>query len=127
MNVRQSITRGPLPIETSVKYTLQVAQGLLKAHGKHITHPDIKPLNLIITKDGNVKIIDFGLAEMNPDPDATRLASGVVGTPANMSPEQASGWAVDGRTDIWALGAVLYEMLTGKQAFTSWESLMNRS
>src|SRR5262249_3967040 len=107
----------------------QIADGLAKAHGAGILHRDLKPDNLMISKDGFVKILDFGLAKLAPvdghdetseAPTQARPATSagaVMGTAGYMSPEQASGRAVDFRSDQFSLGAVLYEMVTGKRAF----------
>jgi serine/threonine protein kinase len=123
--------KGPLPIETALNYARQIAEALEAAHEKNITHRDLKPLNIMITPEGVVKVLDFGLATVAPasagdsgDPsnsptltiDATRPGM-ILGTAAYLSPEQAHGKPTDRRADIWAFGAVLYEMLTGKQAF----------
>ena len=115
--LKAKIERGPQPIDEAVEITLQIAQGLAKAHGKEIVHRDIKPANIITTADKMIKIIDFGLAKLAGRTKLTKDDS-TLGTVAYMSPEQAQGTEVDHRTDIWALGAVLYEMVTGQQPFT---------
>ncbi|HVG07955.1 MAG TPA: protein kinase [Thermoanaerobaculia bacterium] len=113
--VKQKIERGPLPVEETVDIAKQAAQGLAKAHRQGIVHRDIKPANLMVTGDGIVKILDFGLAKLAGTMGLTR--SGFCpGTPGYMSPEQARG-EVDHRTDLWSLGVVLYEMLTGQAPF----------
>jgi len=106
----------PLPIADVIDYAIQIAEGLDKAHAKGIIHRDIKPANILVTEDGVVKIADFGLAKLA---GATRLTKegASMGTVAYMSPEQTQGTEVDHRTDIWSLGAVIYEMITGKQPF----------
>ncbi|MFI5182160.1 MAG: protein kinase [Thermoanaerobaculia bacterium] len=126
--LREALAKGPLPLKKALDVGLQVAEGLAAAHGKGIVHRDIKPENVFVTKDGHVKILDFGLARHDVtrhDPADTRsptLAAvsekGVVlGTVAYMSPEQARGETVDFRSDQFSLGTVLYEMLTGKRPF----------
>jgi len=125
--LRQQLERGPLPVRKAIDYGVQIAHGLAAAHDKGIVHRDLKPENLFVTKDGRIKILDFGLAKLmqpKPDPDgiAPTQAHGtdpglVLGTVGYMSPEQVRGKIVDHRADIFAFGAILYEMLTGKRAF----------
>ena len=113
--LKKKIQQGPLPVENALDYAAQIARGLAKAHEKGIIHRDIKPANVMITDEGVVKIVDFGLAKMAH----VRLTkTGVrMGTIAYMSPEQTRGVSVDHRTDAWSLGVVLYEMLTGGRPF----------
>jgi serine/threonine protein kinase/Tol biopolymer transport system component len=127
--LRVRLARGPLPVRTATDYTMQILSGLAAAHGKGIVHRDLKPENVFLCTDGRVKILDFGLVkllrgEVVPAGDAglsTRLgdtAPGMVlGTIGYMSPEQVRGHVVDQRTDIFSVGAVLYEMLRGERAF----------
>jgi len=114
--LRLRIDRGGVTIEEAVRIVSQVASGLLKAHEKGIVHRDIKPSNIIVTKDGQAKIVDFGLAKLAGQTRITRAGSS-FGTVAYMSPEQACGQEVDGRSDIFSLGIVFYELLTGRLPF----------
>jgi serine/threonine-protein kinase len=109
--------RGPLPITQALKYAEEICLALDAAHSKQITHRDLKPANILVTKTG-VKLLDFGLARMASAADASTVTQlgEVMGTPAYMAPEQWAGKAADARTDIYAFGCVLYEMLTGKRA-----------
>ena len=119
----ERIIRGVLPLEEALGIAEQNAEALEAAHERGIVHRDLKPANIKIKPDGTVKVLDFGLAKIDQqvpqiDSPLTTRPGLVLGTAAYMSPEQARGNPVDKRTDIWAFGAVLYEMLTGRQAFT---------
>jgi serine/threonine protein kinase len=114
--LKKKIERGPLPIDPTLDLAMQIAQGLARAHEAGITHRDIKPANIMITNRGEVKIVDFGLAKFAGHSRLTK-AGMTLGTVAYMSPEQARGEEVDHHTDIWALGVVLYEMITGLLPF----------
>jgi Tol biopolymer transport system component len=122
--------KGPLPLETALNYAAQIASALQAAHDKGIVHRDLKPGNIMVTPEGVVKVLDFGLAMQSREPgsaspeDSPTLTIGatqagvIMGTAAYMSPEQASGQPVDRRSDIWSFGVVLLETLTGERAFT---------
>jgi eukaryotic-like serine/threonine-protein kinase len=120
----ETIRRGPLPLRKALEYGVQIAEGLAAAHEKGIVHRDLKPDNLFITKDGRVKILDFGLAKLAERKESsiaqtpTMTLPGVaMGTVGYMSPEQVRGLVTDHRTDIFAFGAILYEMVMGTRSF----------
>ncbi len=114
--LQKKLERGPLPLAEAVAIARQIARGLAAAHRQKIVHRDVKPANVVILPDGTVKLLDFGLAKMTGATSLTRLGSS-PGTPAYKSPEQTRGEKVDPRSDVWALGVVLYEMVTGRQPF----------
>lgn len=129
-SLRVELEQGPLPARKASDYAAQIAQGLAAAHDKGIVHRDLKPENIFLTREGRVKILDFGLAKLAPNArgangqaDGLTMTSSlteagmVMGTAGYMAPEQVRGVAVDSRTDIFAFGAVLYEMISAKRAF----------
>jgi len=128
-SLRERLRGEALPAGKAAEYGVQISSGLAAAHGRGIVHRDLKPENLFITMDGHVKILDFGLAKLLPKPSERELAAAstvtnatepgmFMGTVAYMSPEQVRGQAVDHRSDIFSFGCVLYEMLTGRSAFS---------
>ena len=123
--LRDVLERGALPTRKAIDYGIQIASGLAAAHEKGIVHRDLKPENLFVTREGRIKILDFGLAKLaeavHADTSRATMAQTdpgmVVGTAGYMSPEQLRGETVDARSDVFSLGAVLYEMFTGERAF----------
>ena len=127
--LREQLNEGALPIRKAMQYAQQIANGLAAAHDKGIVHRDLKPENLFCTKDGRLKILDFGLAKQDASHNAAATMTGatattahtepgvVMGTVGYMSPEQVRGEAADHRSDVFALGTILYEMLSGERAF----------
>jgi hypothetical protein len=125
-SLRERLRMGPLPVRKIIEYGLQIARGLAAAHDKGIVHRDLKPENIFITRDGRVKLLDFGLAKLTQaaaeasDSETRTIqseAGTVLGTVGYMSPEQIRGKPADARSDLFAFGAVLYEMISGKRAF----------
>jgi serine/threonine-protein kinase len=111
---------GPMPVEQALKLAIQIAGALEEAHAKGVLHRDLKPSNILVTAKGTAKLLDFGLAKLAVDSDATQtMAGGLMGTPMYMAPEQAAGNPADARSEVFSFGAVLYEMLTGRRAFDS--------
>lgn len=119
----QRIEKGPIPLDQALKLATQIADALDRAHRAGVTHRDVKPQNIMLTRDG-VKVLDFGLAKSSTKPGPTEetltkvltTEGTVMGTPQYMAPEQFEGKEADARSDIWAFGAVLYEMVTGQKS-----------
>src|SRR6266498_5350274 len=127
--LRERLSTGPLPVRKAIDYAVQIVKGLAAAHEKGIVHRDLKPENLFLTKDGRVKILDFGLAKLThaeeggsqqtnlPTATAGTEPGVVLGTLGYMAPEQVRGRPADARSDIFSFGAILYEMLSGRRPF----------
>ena len=121
-SLREATARGRMPAARAIRYIVQVCDGLSEAHAKGIVHRDLKPGNIILTRDGRAVLVDFGIAKTLTDDVADQstfvtTAGGVMGTPQYMSPEQVRGLGVDHRSDIFSLGIILFELLTGESAF----------
>ena len=116
IELKDKIKSGPIPVKEAINIAIQIAEGLEAAHKKGIVHRDIKSQNIMITNEGKVKVMDFGLAKMKGRAQLTKAGS-TLGTLEYMAPEQAKGEEVDQQSDIWSFGVVLYEMLTGKMPF----------
>ncbi len=119
-SLRTALQAGPLTVVEATRIVLQVAEALEEAHAQGVVHRDLKPANVMITAKGNAKVLDFGVAKLLAATEATQSlteAAGPIGTPLYMSPEQALGKVVDARTDLWSLGVLYYEMLTGRPPF----------
>jgi serine/threonine-protein kinase len=114
--ITQLVQSGPLPLETALEIAIGIANGLDEAHRQGVVHRDIKSSNIVVDRNGHPSILDFGIA-LNRDAERVTQTGGAIGTPAYMSPEQAQGQPVDHRTDLWSLGVVLFEMLTGSLPF----------
>jgi serine/threonine protein kinase len=116
------VSRGPMPVRKAIEYGVQIARGLAAAHDRGIVHRDLKPANVIVTSNGHVKVLDFGLARTAAaDTDGATTANTapglVMGTVGYMAPEQARGQPIEHRADIFAFGCVMYELLAGRRAF----------
>jgi serine/threonine protein kinase len=125
-NLRQRLSEGPIPMRDAADYALQIVQGITAAHDRLIVHRDLKPENLFLTKDGRIKILDFGVAKLQAPAEDNRAIESLttitkhgtlIGTVAYMSPEQLRGRPVDHRSDIFSFGAILYEIMSGSRAF----------
>lgn len=115
--LRERLLRGPLPLREAREVAIQVARGLARAHEGGIVHRDVKPANVMLTRRGEAKILDFGIAKLRGDDPSLTRTGAAWGTPAYMSPEQARGKPADTRTDVWSLGVLLFEMLAGRRPF----------
>jgi len=115
-SLKERIAEGPLPLIEVLNVAAQIAEGLKAAHEKGVVHRDVKPANIMLNREGQVRITDFGLASVEGGADLTRPQT-VLGTAAYMSPEQVRGEKTDGRTDIWSFGCTLFEMTTGRRPF----------
>jgi serine/threonine-protein kinase len=128
MAVQDRLAAGPLSVEEALRCGRQIADALEAAHEQGVVHRDLKPANIKIRSDGTVKVLDFGIAKilspteqlrsMNTQTVSATEQGALIGTMPYMSPEQARGAEVTRRSDVWAFGAILFEMLTGKRAFT---------
>jgi eukaryotic-like serine/threonine-protein kinase len=119
-SLRKRLESGPLPVDETLAIALQITRGLTTAHARGIVHRDLKPDNVFLRSDGGVKILDFGLAKLRlpgVDEPGQTITGVIAGTPAYMAPEQVRGAEVDGRADLFALGAMLYEMIAGRRPF----------
>src|SRR5215471_17872123 len=126
VTLRVRLANGPIPARQAATYAIQIAQGLSAAHERYIVHRDLKPENIFLTHDDRIKILDFGVAKLQPSPDDDRKIESlttvtkhgaVIGTVAYMAPEQLRARTVDHRSDIFSFGAILYEMMAGCRAF----------
>jgi serine/threonine-protein kinase len=118
-SLAQKIMRGPLPVDECIRLAREIIEGLAAAHSRKILHRDLKPENVMVTPDGHVKILDFGLAKQLGDEESLTRTAAVIGTFRCMSPEQARGMVLDHRSDLFSFGVLLYEMLTGQSPFRS--------
>ena len=127
-SLAEKLNSGPLPVKQATAIVFQISQGLEEAHEQGVVHRDLKPANVMITPKGNAKVLDFGLAKLLSSRASDATASfaetgGIVGTPLYMSPEQALGNDIDARTDLWSLGVIYYEALTGTKPFQANRSI----
>ena len=111
--LKERLERGVIPTTEAVRLAAQIARGLARAHQAGIVHRDVKPGNIMVTTDGDAKLLDFGIAKASGGADMTRTGT-TVGTVAYMAPEHVRGGTADARSDVWSLGVVLYEMLAGR-------------